>query len=55
MQSDVKPVGHLLEGMLEPPVAIPALYERLGESVANHWNELIAVYDPLENPKVCIM
>ncbi|XP_052130922.1 uncharacterized protein LOC113204879 isoform X2 [Frankliniella occidentalis] len=50
--ADVTPAGHLLEGMLEAPVAIPALYERLGESVANHWNELIAVYDPLENPKV---
>ncbi|KAE8738393.1 hypothetical protein FOCC_FOCC016114 [Frankliniella occidentalis] len=52
--ADVTPAGHLLEGMLEAPVAIPALYERLGESVANHWNELIAVYDPLENPKASI-
>lgn len=50
--AETAPVGHLLQGMLETPVAIPALYERLGESVANHWNELIAVYDPLENPKM---
>ncbi|XP_034242144.1 uncharacterized protein LOC117645810 isoform X2 [Thrips palmi] len=50
--TEMAPVGHLLEGMLETPVAIPALYERLCESVANHWNELIAVYDPLENPKM---
>lgn len=50
--TDVTPVSHLLDGMVERPAAIPALYERVGESVANHWNELVAVYDPLENPKV---
>lgn len=43
---------HLLAGTFKSPVAIPQVYQHVCESLSNSWNELVSVYDPLENPKI---
>ncbi|XP_054283849.1 uncharacterized protein LOC129000830 isoform X2 [Macrosteles quadrilineatus] len=43
---------HLLSGTFKTPVAIPQVYQHVCESFSNSWNELVSVYDPLENPKI---
>lgn len=42
---------HLLAGTFKTPIAIPQVYQHVCESFSNFWNELVSVYDPLENPK----
>ncbi|XP_046660830.1 uncharacterized protein LOC124354430 isoform X1 [Homalodisca vitripennis] len=42
----------LLAGTFKTPVAIPQVYQHICESLSNSWNELVSIYDPLENPKV---
>lgn len=43
---------HLLAGTFKAPVAMPQVYQHICESLSNSWNELVSVYDPLENPKI---
>ncbi|XP_075231998.1 uncharacterized protein LOC142330542 isoform X2 [Lycorma delicatula] len=40
---------HLLAGTFKTPQAIPEVYEHVCETLANSWNEIVSLYDPLEN------
>uniref|UniRef100_A0A1B6DJ53 O-acyltransferase WSD1 C-terminal domain-containing protein n=1 Tax=Clastoptera arizonana TaxID=38151 RepID=A0A1B6DJ53_9HEMI len=45
---------NLLAGTFKTPVAIPQVYQHICECFSNFWNELVSVYDPIENPKIQI-
>lgn len=40
---------HLLAGTFKSPKVLPDVYEYICETFANSWNEIVSIYDPLEN------
>lgn len=41
-----------LTGLFPTPVAIPKLYNHIRSLIANRWSQLVATYDPVENPQI---
>lgn len=41
-----------LTALFETPVAIPKLYSLIRGFIKNRWSQLVATYDPVENPQI---
>ncbi|XP_069685750.1 uncharacterized protein [Periplaneta americana] len=41
-----------LTELFPTPVAIPKLYNSIRDVISNGWNQLVSLYDPVENPEI---
>lgn len=46
---------HLMSGTFKNPMVLMRIYDQFSESLANHWNEYVSLYDPVENPSILKM
>lgn len=51
-REDAPATNSPLTGLLPAPVAIPKLYGIIRGLITNRWTQIVATYDPVENPQI---